>query len=53
MRSLHQLIAYVANTSAILISQLRELDRLRKRVSKAKLSAKGSRRIDRGKRTLH
>jgi hypothetical protein len=53
MRSLQRLIAYVADTSANLIGELRELDRLRKRVRKAKLAAKESRRIDRRKRTLH
>jgi hypothetical protein len=50
MSSLQQRIAAVTHATANLIAQLRELDRLRERVSKAKLSALRSRRIDRRKR---
>ena len=39
MSSLQQRIAAVTHATANLIAQLRELDRLRERVSKAKLSA--------------
>jgi LPS O-antigen subunit length determinant protein (WzzB/FepE family) len=51
MNVLQQRIAVVTHTTANLIAQLRELDRLRERVSKAKLSALRSRLIDRRKRT--
>jgi ATPase subunit of ABC transporter with duplicated ATPase domains len=51
MSSLQQRIAAVTDTIANLIAQLRELDRLRERVRKAKLSAWRSRRIDHRRRT--
>jgi hypothetical protein len=50
MSSLLQRIAAVADTTANLIAQLTELNRLRDRVRKTQLSARRSRRIDRRKK---
>jgi hypothetical protein len=44
-------LAAIAHTTANLIAQLCELNRLRDRLRKAQLSARRSRRIDRRKRT--
>jgi hypothetical protein len=44
-------LSAVTDSAASLIAQLRELDLLRERVKKAKLSARKSRRINRRKRT--
>jgi hypothetical protein len=55
MSSLQRRIVAITHTTANLIVQLRELDRLRERVRKAQLSARRSRRItpqDRGDRSL-
>jgi hypothetical protein len=51
MIPLNERIASVTNTTANLIAQLHELNRLRERVRKAQLSARRSRRIYRKKRT--
>jgi hypothetical protein len=45
--TLQQRIAALTSTTANLVGQLRELDRLRDRVWKAELAARRSRRIDR------
>jgi len=50
MSSLQQRLAAITHTTANLIVQLRELDRLRERVRKAQLLARRSRQIDRRKR---
>jgi hypothetical protein len=53
MRSLQQRITAVADATADLIAQLHELNRLRKLVRIALLSARKPRRIDRRKRTYN
>jgi hypothetical protein len=50
MISLQQRITTIASTTANLIAQLRELDRLRERARKAQLLVRRSRRIDHEKR---
>jgi hypothetical protein len=50
MSSLQQHITAVTDTATDLIAQLRELDRLRKLIRIALLSARKPRRIDRRKR---
>ena len=51
MRILQQNIAVLADNAANLVIQLRELEQLHEQLKSAQQSARGSRQIDRSKRT--